>query len=141
MIARFGGDEFAVLLVGLAGPDEAGALAERIVTLLSEPYDIEGQQALNGASAGIALAPADGETAEQLLTNADIALYQAKEGGRGTFRFFEPGMDADLRARRTLELDLRKALAVGEFELYYQPLVTLETSVIYGFEARPRFHR
>jgi diguanylate cyclase (GGDEF)-like protein/PAS domain S-box-containing protein len=140
MVARFGGDEFAVLQMGLAGPPEAGALAERIVTLLSEPYDIEGQQALIGASAGIALAPADGETAEQLLTNADIALYQAKEGGRGAFRFFEPGMDADLRARRTLELDLRKALAAGEFELYYQPLVTLETSVIYGFEALLRWH-
>ena len=140
MAARFGGDEFALLQIGLAGQHEAGALAERIVTLLSEPYDIEGQQALIGASAGIALAPADGETAEQLLTNADIALYQAKEGGRGTFRFFEPGMDADLRARRTLELDLRKALAVGEFELYYQPLVTLETSVIYGFEALLRWH-
>ncbi|MGC2222618.1 MAG: EAL domain-containing protein, partial [Methylocella sp.] len=140
MAARFGGDEFAVLQIGLAGQHEASALAERIVTLLSEPYDIEGQQALIGASAGIALAPADGETAEQLLTSADIALYQAKEGGRGAFRFFEPGMDADLRARRTLELDLRKALAAGEFELYYQPLVTLETSVIYGFEAPLRWH-
>ena len=102
MAARFGGDEFAVLQIGLAGPHEAGALADRIVTLLSEPYNIEGQQALIGASAGIALAPADGETAEQLLTNADIALYQAKEDGRGAFRFFEPGMDADLRARRML---------------------------------------
>ncbi|MGB8901166.1 MAG: EAL domain-containing protein, partial [Methylocella sp.] len=140
MAARFGGDEFALLQIGLAGQHEAGALAERIVTLLSEPYDIEGQQALIGASAGIALAPADGETAEQLLTSADIALYQAKEGGRGAFRFFEPGMDADLRARRTLELDLRKALAAGEFELYYQPLVTLETNVIYGFEALLRWH-
>ncbi|HEX3496637.1 MAG TPA: diguanylate cyclase, partial [Methylocella sp.] len=140
MAARFGGDEFAVLQLGLAGPDEAANLAERIVALLSEPFDIEGQQALIGASAGIALAPIDGETAEQLLGNADVALYQAKEGGRDAFRFFEPGMDASLQARRTLELDLRNALRAGEFELYYQPLVTLATDVIYGFEALLRWH-
>ena len=140
MVARFGGDEFAVLQIGLAAPHEAGALGERIVTLLSEPYDIDGQQAVIGASVGIALAPADGETAEQLLRNADIALYQAKEDGRRVFRFFEPGMGDSLRARRALEFDLRKALAAGEFELYYQPLVTLETGVICGFEALLRWH-
>jgi len=140
MAARFGGDEFAVLQLGLAGPHEAGALADRIVTLLSEPYDIDGHQALIGASAGIALTPADGETAEQLLGNADVALYQAKEDGRGVFRFFEPGMGARLRARRTLELDLRNALTAGELEVYYQPLVTLETGVISGFEALLRWH-
>ncbi|MGH6830090.1 MAG: putative bifunctional diguanylate cyclase/phosphodiesterase, partial [Methylocella sp.] len=139
-VARFGGDEFAVLQIGLAGPHEAGNLAERIVTLLSEPYDIDGQQVVIGASVGIALAPADGETAEQLLRNADIALYQAKEDGRRVFRFFEPGMGASVRARRTLELDLRKALGAGELELYYQPLVTLETGVISGFEALLRWH-
>jgi diguanylate cyclase (GGDEF)-like protein/PAS domain S-box-containing protein len=140
MVARFGGDEFAVLQIGLAGPDEAAILGERIVTFLSEPYDIEGQQGVIGASVGIALAPADGEDAEQLLRNADIALYQAKEDGRRAFRFFEPGMDARLRARRALEFDLRKALAAGEFELYYQPLITLETGVISGFEALLRWH-
>ncbi len=151
MVAKFGGDEFAVLQLGLAGPHEAGALAERIVTLLSEPYDIDGQQVVIGASAGIALAPdgdtsgialapGHGETSDQLLRNADLALYRAKEDGRRTFCFFEPGMDARLRARRALELDLRKALAAGEFELYYQPLVTLETGVISGFEALLRWH-
>jgi diguanylate cyclase (GGDEF)-like protein/PAS domain S-box-containing protein len=88
LAARLGGDEFAVLQLGLAGPHEAGALAERIVTLLSEPYDIENQLIEIGASAGIALASADGETAEQLLGNADMALYRAKEDGRRTFRFF-----------------------------------------------------
>jgi diguanylate cyclase (GGDEF)-like protein len=101
MVARFGGDEFAVLQIGLAGPHEAGDLGERMVTFLSEPYDIDGQQGVIGASVGIALAPADGETAEQLLRNADIVLYQAKEDGRRVFRFFESGMDARLRARRT----------------------------------------
>ena len=140
MVARFGGDEFAVLQIGLAGPHEASDLGDRLVTLLSEPYDIDGQQGVIGASVGIALAPADGESAEQLLRNADIALYQAKEDGRRVFRFFEPGMDARLRARRALESDLRKALPAGEFELYYQPLVTLETGVISGFEALLRWH-
>jgi diguanylate cyclase (GGDEF)-like protein len=113
--ARFGGDEFAVLQIGLAGPHEASALADRIVTLLSEPYDIDGQLVVIGASAGIALAPADGETSGQLLGNADMALYRAKEEGRRTFRFFEPGMDARLRARCELERDSRNALAAGEF--------------------------
>ncbi|MGH6813585.1 MAG: EAL domain-containing protein, partial [Methylocella sp.] len=142
MVARFGGDEFAVLQIELAGPHDASILAERIVTHLSEPYDIEGQQVLIGASVGIALAPADGETAEQLLSNADLALYRTKEGGRRNFCFFQPGMRASLRAHCALELDLRKALefAAGEFELYYQPLVTLETGVICGFEALLRWH-
>jgi diguanylate cyclase (GGDEF)-like protein len=115
MVARFGGDEFAVLQIGLAGPHEAGALADRIVTLLSEPYDIGGEQVVIGASAGIALAPADGETAEQLLGNADMALYQAKEDGRRTFRFFEPSLGARVRNHRALELDSRNALLTREF--------------------------
>ncbi len=140
MVVRFGGDEFAVLQIGLAGPHEAGAFADRIVTLLSEPYDIDGQQVVIGASVGIALAPADGETSDRLLRNADMALYRAKEDGRCTFCFFQPGMDARLRAHHTLELDLRKALGASEFEVYYQPLVTLESGVISGFEALLRWH-
>jgi predicted signal transduction protein with EAL and GGDEF domain len=104
-----------ILQIGLAGPHEASALAERIVTLLSEPYDIDGQHVVIGASVGVALAPADGETSEQLLGNADMALYQAKEDGRRTFCFFHLGMGASLRACRTLELDSRKALLAGEF--------------------------
>jgi diguanylate cyclase (GGDEF)-like protein len=115
LVARFGGDEFAILQMGLAGPHEASTLAERIVMLLSEPYDIDGQQALIGASAGIALAPADGETSEQLLGNADMALYRAKEEGRRTFRFFEPGMGASVQARRAPELDSRNASGAAEF--------------------------
>lgn len=141
IVARFGGDEFAVLQMGLAGPDEASALADRLVKLMSEPYDIEGQRIVIGASAGIALAPNDGESSDLLLKNADMALYRAKEDGRRIFRFFEPGMDARLRARRAMELDLRNALAAGEFELYYQPLVTLETGAISGFEALLRWRK
>jgi diguanylate cyclase (GGDEF)-like protein len=115
MVARFGGDEFAVLQIGLAGAHEAGALAERIVALLSEPYDIDGQQVEIGASVGIALTPAEGEIAEQLLGNADVALYQAKEDGRRTFCFFQPSMGASLRAHHSLELDSRNSLLADEF--------------------------
>ena len=139
IVARFGGDEFAILQMELAGPDEAGDLAGRIVKLLREPFDIEGQRIVIGASAGIAVAPNDGENCDVLLKNADMALYRAKEDGRCVFRFFEPGMDARLRARRALELDLRNALAANEFELYYQPLVTLATGAISGFEALIRW--
>ena len=139
IVARFGGDEFAVLQRGLSGPEEASVLADRIVKLMCEPFEIEGQRIVIGASAGIALAPDDGESADLLLKNADMALYRAKEDGRRTFRFFERGMDARMRARRVLELDLRNALAASEFELYYQPLVNLETGVISGFEALLRW--
>ena len=115
LVGKFGGDEFAVLQLGLIEAHEVGSFAERVVMLLSEPYDIGGHQVEIGASVGIALAPADGETAEQLLGNADMALYQAKEDGRRTFCFFEPGMDARLRACRTLEFDSRNALLADEF--------------------------
>jgi diguanylate cyclase (GGDEF)-like protein len=115
MAARFGGDEFAVLQLRLAGPHDAGTLAERIVAILSEPYEIDGHQALIGASAGIALAPANGETAEQLLGNADMALYRAKEDGRRTFRFFEPGMGIRVRDQRAQERDSRSALEASDF--------------------------
>ncbi|HUB64502.1 MAG TPA: EAL domain-containing protein [Methylocella sp.] len=140
IVARFGGDEFAVLQLGLSEPQEASTLADRIVKLVSEPYDIEGQRIVIGASAGIALAPNDGDSSDLLVRNADMALYRAKEDGRRIFRFFEPGMDARLRARRALELDLRNAFVTNEFEIYYQPLVTLETGVISGFEALLRWH-
>jgi diguanylate cyclase (GGDEF)-like protein/PAS domain S-box-containing protein len=139
IVARFGGDEFAVLQLAIAGPQQAIALADRIISALSEPSDIEGHQIVTGVRIGIAVAPADGETSEQLLKNADIALYRAKEDGRSKFRFFEPSMDAHLRARHALERDLRDALEAGEFELFYQPLVVLETGEISGFEALLRW--
>jgi predicted signal transduction protein with EAL and GGDEF domain len=91
-------------------------------------------------SIGIALAPDDGQDPEQLLRNADLALYRAKSDGRGLYRFFEPGMDARMQARRRLEIDLRKAIANGEFELFYQPLVSMQTERITGFEALIRWN-
>jgi diguanylate cyclase (GGDEF)-like protein len=139
-VARLGGDEFAVLQLGMQRPEEAGALARRIIEAASRPYEIEGQQVTIGASIGVAVAPGDGANPDQLLKHADLALYRAKADGRGTFRFFEPEMDSRLRARRALELDLRRALAQDEFELFYQPLVDLRTDRVSGCEALLRWH-
>ena len=93
-----------------------------------------------GVSIGIAVAPNDATDAEQLLKNADMALYRAKTDGRGTYRFFEAEMDTILQARRALELDLRKALVRREFELYYQPIINLQKREISGFEAMIRWN-
>jgi predicted signal transduction protein with EAL and GGDEF domain len=92
------------------------------------------------ASVGISIAPSDGSDPDKLLKSADMALYRAKNDGRDSYRFFEPDMDARMQLRRQLELDLRRALTLGEFELYYQPLVTLKTGNITGFEALLRWH-
>jgi len=139
-IARLGGDEFAILQISDHQPQAATALATRICDILSRPFDLENHQVVVGASVGIAIAPADGSDPDQLLKNADMALYRAKNDGRGVFRFFEPEMDARMQARRHLELDLRKALANGEFALHYQPLVDLHSDVITGFEALLRWN-
>src|SRR5206468_6754244 len=134
-IARMGGDEFVIVQAPIAEPADATSLAQQIIEWMSEPYDIDGQQAVVGASIGIAVSPGDGQTPDKLLRNADLALYRAKGDGRGTFRFFEPAMDEQMQTRRIMEQDLRKALPAGEFELYYQPVVNLESSEISGFEA------
>ena len=138
--ARLGGDEFAIVQVGCRRPGEAAALGERVIARLSEPYDVGGYQIVIGASAGVAMAPGDGSCVDELLKNADLALYRAKTEGRGMLRFFEAGMDAQMQARRELELDLRLALARGEFELYYQPLVNIDRDMICGFEALIRWN-
>ncbi len=140
LVARLGGDEFAVIQVGAEQPHESTGLGEQIIARLSEPYEIRGYQIVIGASVGVSLAPHDGDCADDLLKNADLALYRAKTDGRGTLRFFEPGMDALMLARRELELDLRRALVNGEFELYYQPLVNINSDAICGFEALIRWN-
>ncbi|HXF53712.1 MAG TPA: EAL domain-containing protein [Hyphomicrobiaceae bacterium] len=140
-VARIGGDEFAIVQVALKGPADASVMAERVIETIGTPFDIDGHQASVGASVGIAIGPIDGDTSEQLMRNADLALYRAKSDGRGTYRFFEAAMDAQMRARRAMEADLRKGLTNGEFVLHYQPLVDLNTNEITGCEALIRwFH-
>jgi diguanylate cyclase (GGDEF)-like protein/PAS domain S-box-containing protein len=138
-VARMGGDEFVILQSAPGQPVEATALATRIVEALSAPFVVKDHQMVVGASVGIALSPGDGTEPEQLLKNADIALYRAKSEGRGTYRFFEKGMDVRMQARRALEMDLRKALVNGEFELYYQPIHDLGRNELCGFEALLRW--
>jgi diguanylate cyclase (GGDEF)-like protein len=139
-LARLGGDEFAILQGSVSQPTETSALATRLIEVIAAPFDLDGHQVVVGASIGIAVAPADATDPDQLLKNADMALYRAKADGRGTYRFFEQEMDALMQKRRALELDLRKALVNGEFELYYQPLVNLEKDNICGFEALLRWN-
>jgi diguanylate cyclase (GGDEF)-like protein/PAS domain S-box-containing protein len=139
IVARLGGDEFAIIQSPLQKPSDAGLLAERVVGILSEPYELDGHHVVISASMGIALAPSDGTEADVLLKNADMALYRAKDDGRGTYRYFEAEMDARMKVRRALEMDLRKALPAGEFNLHYQPLVSTQTGRITGFEALLRW--
>jgi diguanylate cyclase (GGDEF)-like protein len=138
-VARLGGDEFAIVQVGGAQPVAATVLAQQLIETIAAPYEIEGHSVVIGTSAGIALAPNDGSDPDELLKNADMALYRAKAEGRGTYRFFEAKMDADMQARRLLEMDLRGALARHEFELFYQPLVDLQAAGLNGFEALLRW--
>jgi diguanylate cyclase (GGDEF)-like protein len=139
-VARMGGDEFAVMQVGISQPSDATVLAYRIIEALGAPYDIDGQQVIIGTSVGIAVGPTDGVDPDQIIRNADLALYRAKGDGRGTYRFFEQEMDTEMQGRRILEYDLRRALLAGEFELHYQPVVELATNDISGFEALVRWH-
>ncbi len=137
-IARLGGDEFAILQ-GHSSPDAAAALARRLVDVISDPVEIDGQDINSSVSIGIALAPDDGNAADHLMKCADLALYRAKAEGRGTFRFFEPDMDARIQARRALEVDLRRALTAGEFSLAYQPQVNLASNELIALEALLRW--
>jgi diguanylate cyclase (GGDEF)-like protein len=139
IVARLGGDEFAIILDETADPDRARQLGQMIVDRLREPLLAEGHQMVTGASLGIAIGPSDGADADTLLKNADLALYRAKQDGRGTFRFFEASLDAAARKRRQLQLDLREALNVGQFRLAFQPIYDLKNDRIGGFEALMRW--
>jgi diguanylate cyclase (GGDEF)-like protein len=139
-IARMGGDEFVIVQAPISDPADATSLAQRVIEVIGEPFDLDGHQAAIGASVGIAVGPNDGLRPDRLLRNADLALYRAKGDGRGTFRFFEAAMDLQMQNRRVMEQDLRKALQAGEFELYYQPVVNLARNAISGFEALIRWN-
>ncbi|MDB5504431.1 MAG: diguanylate cyclase/phosphodiesterase [Tardiphaga sp.] len=139
MVARLGGDEFAVVLAADISPNEANDFAARMIEILSVPYDMDGIEVVIGASIGIAMSPGDGTSSEELMRNADMALYRAKSEGGGVHRFFEREMDRQAQKRRDMELDLRSAFAHGEFEVHYQPLVDLAADRITGFEALLRW--
>jgi diguanylate cyclase (GGDEF)-like protein len=138
-IARLGGDEFAVLMAPAESVDGAAILANAMINAISAPHVIDGQIVVIGASIGIVEADADDVNAEDLLKSADLAMYSAKAAGRGTYRIFDPEMDAVAQARRKLESDMRAGFASGEFYLVYQPLVNLQTKQVTGFEALMRW--
>ena len=138
--ARLGGDEFAIMLSGNCHGEEVAALARRLVETVGLPYEFDSELVSIGVSIGIATAPRDGTRPDQLLRNADLALYRAKAEGRGTWRFFEAHMDSALRERRLLEFELRRALHDGEFVLHYQPLVSAEHKRPSGLEALVRWN-
>ncbi len=140
LVARIGGDEFSILARDVGDIDGIRALADRIVEVLSRPFLIDGQVHEISASVGVAVAPVDGDTATVLIRNADLALYRAKDDGRGNYRLFEAGMDERMQARRSLELSLRRAIARQEFQLQYQPQIDTVTGQYSGAEALIRWN-
>jgi diguanylate cyclase (GGDEF)-like protein/PAS domain S-box-containing protein len=138
-IARLGGDEFAVIQTDVADSHDVVEFVTRIHEAIRQPYECLGHHLATDASIGIAMAPQDGTDLDQLIKNADLAMYGAKSDGRRTYRFFEPAMDARAKARLTLERDLRQALADGGFEIHYQPLVDLKRDEVTGCEALLRW--
>ncbi len=136
---RLGGDEFEVIIPGQPEREPLGVLARDIIASLSQPYSIEGQSVVIGASVGIALSPEHGSTNDELIRNVDLALYAAKDAGRGTFRFYADDLHLAAEARAELESDLREAIADGQLRLHYQPVVHAGSEQITGFEALLRW--
>jgi diguanylate cyclase (GGDEF)-like protein len=138
-VARLGGDEFAIVQTAVKTPAEVAELVTRVFDAIREPYECLGHQVTTDASIGIALAPQHGVDLDQILKNADLAMYAAKSAGRRTYRFFEPAMDARVRARHILEVELRQAIIDGALEVYYQPCISLQDHKITGCEALLRW--
>jgi diguanylate cyclase (GGDEF)-like protein/PAS domain S-box-containing protein len=138
-VGRLGGDEFQVIVPGHVERKNLAELATQVIHSLSQPYSIEGQRVVIGASMGIALSPDDGLTSDELIRNSDLALYAAKDLGRGRFHFYASDLHAHAEARAQMERDLRDAIAQGQLELYYQPVVSVATERISGFEALLRW--
>ena len=137
-LARLGGDEFAIVQTASNGP-EACRLAERITSIVAEPIMLHGRQLATSFSFGVAVAPDNGRDPDQLLKNADLALYAAKAAGRGRYQLFTPQMDAAAAHRHFLEHELNTAVRNRQFEVYYQPVVSMKTGVIAGYEALVRW--
>ncbi|MFO0825455.1 MAG: EAL domain-containing protein [Gemmataceae bacterium] len=138
-VGRLGGDEFAILQPGLRDPDDAAALAQGIIELVNQPFLINGKEIRVGVSVGITLSPQDGVNPEDLLRKADLAMYRAKQDGRGTFRFFASEMEAAVQSQLSLEGEIRQGLARGEFVLHYQPQIRLLDGAVIGVEALIRW--
>src|ERR1039457_1240200 len=138
-VARLSGDEFAIIQSSIERPSDAAALAKRIRAAIREPIDLNGHQVVVDTSIGISISPNDGTELDELLKTADIALYEAKNTGRGTYCFYETDMNERMQVRGKLEYDLRSALANGEFELFYQPTASLQDNKITSFEALLRW--
>jgi diguanylate cyclase (GGDEF)-like protein/PAS domain S-box-containing protein len=140
MVARLGGDEFAILLTDITTKEQAQKTAETIVTRMSEMMVLENHEVNSGVSIGIAFAPEDGQTASELIKNADLALYNAKENGRHRYAVFEISMHEAMQAKRLIEMDLRAAMGRDQLELYYQPLLNIESGEITSYEALLRWN-
>jgi diguanylate cyclase (GGDEF)-like protein len=138
--ARLGGDGFGIVQTGQPQPQSAAALAKRLVDLLGRSYIIDGHVVSIGASVGVAVTAANAIDEDEVLRNSDLALSQAKQDGRATYRFFAPAMNDLMQERHRLEVDLRRALALREFALVYQPQVNLKSMRVNGFEALLRWH-
>ena len=139
-LSRIGGDEFVMILTGEPQPQRASSVATRVLELLRKPFMIDGQQIEIGASMGIALYPDDGATADTLMRAADVAMYRVKEEGRGSLRFYEASMNAQLQARMQTQQELVVAIDRGELALHYQPIVNGKTGEVETFEALIRWH-
>ncbi|MET3924312.1 EAL domain-containing protein [Devosia sp. 2618] len=139
-VARLGGDEFAIIVSTNSNAEAVAQLSLRLIENIGRPYIIDGDQVSIGVSIGIAMAPANGTRPDQILRNADLALYRAKADGRSVYRFFESQMDSEARERRLLEVELRDALSKDELVLYYQPLVSAVDEHTVGFEALIRWN-
>lgn len=139
VLARLGGDEFAIVLPSFTSRAALEGLANFIVEAIGQPYEIDGHRLRSTVSIGIAIGPADGATADDLLVAADLALYAVKTSNRGTYRFYERSMNEEVNDRRQIEMDLREALERGQLDLHYQPIVDLRRNVVTGFEALARW--
>jgi len=138
-IGRLGGDEFQVILPDMDDRGALGETATKLIQIVSQPYPIDGKRAIIGCSVGIAIAPYDGVEAHELTRSADLALYAAKNGGRGQFRFYSADLKDEEEERRLLLDDLRDALVNEQLELHYQPVVRTKDNIVVGFEALMRW--